>query len=889
MANHLIIGLGGSGGAVIKALHSISHKVHTPEKISANVNIEYLYVDSYNTVLNDQSACNTLGAPILLSDSQKVPLKTMDSFRLDYLDQYPGIRSFITDSDKMLIRDAIPLLSMGLTSQQRRLGRILFANNISSNSTPTFLTQLKERVAKLVGKDSDDAVSFHICAGLAGAIGSASLIDVIAQIRKEFPTQRQNPYKYKVYLYLYVPEDVVKSSHWDAGFYQANGYATLLELNAMSIGEYNPVDISGKSYDNHGNIKRLLHSCTAFDMAFLYSDTQSNGHHLDINTELPIKVADFLFQKIFNPYSLLAKHIYRLEEFPGRCPEADNRGKAARSRSFLSFGVKRLSYPETEIVEYVTFRLASQMAIQMAGGRWVNGVGFVMTDKGIDNKMIENGLIKEEIKIKFLLSDSHLTLSKPITDDPSIRKWRSIESTWQFFTDLSSEKMQPKEEKKNRLTGLLISFEQHYNEGYRGMGVKKFYRENYKNIDTFADYIGQNAEKILFYEWLHGEKSFSEIGKYISMMIDVCSTRIGLFEKNIDRLENILTGSIADDIHACESEWYNIGILEEFFTKKSIKTLEKYRGLLCDRYIMLTQIEGYRYGISLLQRIGHYFNMLRENITLLKDLAIHLSRYYEDLAGARCVADVNTPGHPSTLIIFDPEEVRRISNLLIDDETELNSQALKIRESFAALLGEDNYGFIRLMHMIDVKLMENKLTAECDCIAWNMIYNHARSDYNNRIIHVNILERIKSMYADRAQQEKFIRDLIESAKPCLQWNATEMVTGTVLTPFRNMIHLSIPEYNDSTSFRKEFIDLFAKICSTCGYFFDEYDCLSVNPNRGELTVTTIVGTFPLRYVHNLAALRERYDDLTTGQKGEYHRMMLHTESFDTPLPPLFES
>ncbi len=78
------------------------------------------------------------------------------------------------------------------------------------------MTRLKERVHVLTQRNGDEVVTFHICAGLAGGTGSGSIIDAIAQIRKEYMPQVGLGDKYKVNLYLYIPEMIVADPARDA-------------------------------------------------------------------------------------------------------------------------------------------------------------------------------------------------------------------------------------------------------------------------------------------------------------------------------------------------------------------------------------------------------------------------------------------------------------------------------------------------------------------------------------------------------------------------------------------------------------------------------------------------------------------------------------------------
>ena len=60
--------------------------------------------------------------------------------------------------------------------------------------------------------------------------------------------------------------------------------------------------------------------------------------------------------------------------------------------------------------------------------------------------------------------------------------------------------------------------------------------------------------------------------------------------------------------------------------------------------------------------------------------------------------------------------------------------------------------------------------------------------------------------------------------------------------------------------------------------------MSVNFKSNQIVVVTAHSGFPLRYVDNVRVLKEKYDILT---RNDVNRMVVHTESFPSALPALF--
>ena len=64
--------------------------------------------------------------------------------------------------------------------------------------------------------------------------------------------------------------------------------------------------------------------------------------------------------------------------------------------------------------------------------------------------------------------------------------------------------------------------------------------------------------------------------------------------------------------------------------------------------------------------------------------------------------------------------------------------------------------------------------------------------------------------------------------------------------------------------------------------------LSENYKPNQIVVVCANSGFPLRYLENLKTLKDKYDRLLASPEKELNKMVLHTESFKNPLPPLFE-
>lgn len=887
--NHLIIGLGGTGGKVLREMRKRIYEEFRSNEPSANINLEYLYVDSSPSDLDDRSEWKTMGGSVHLMDAQKVSIHGVGTNVLDNLHLYPGIQSFINEDDRKKLDDIGALIAAGIGGQRRRLGRILFVNNLSGDEQQRFTTRLLSSVQRLVDRSKENIVTFHICAGLAGGTGSGSIIDTITQIRKYYAPQHGLGDQYKIHLYLYVPEIIVANPAHNAGYYQANGYAALCELNALSTGYYKPFDVTGLSRDEHGQVKRLLDGCDAFEAAYLFSNINEAGRQLQLGTEISAAVSDFLFQKIVSANMSAGGQMSRLVgcENDGAEPERDGANAPLRSRRFLTFGVKRVEYPETEVEEYVTYSFARQAARQLQYNMWRDGIGFdecAMAEVGLGFKAdIQEKKTREEL----LLSDNYLTLSKPLVETAATKKWKEIASGWEIWTQFFAEDTQSAKDKKDWLSDFTNSCELQFGTNYRGQGVKEFYKIQRSEKNAYAAYIRRHIEERLFEEWRSGTKSTLEIEKYVNLLIDDCESRIPQFKEKIADYEACLENEIVPEIKRCNDEWNNIGWLRDAVTNASTKIFASYKTSKCDFYTMYTHIEGYRFAAELLQSVQNELVQMLNNVKSFHALLTEMSTHIDRQVDAKCKPESGAKGDGKIVKKYDPELVRETTKRFIIDEQQQKHNAAQIRGELLNLLGEDGKrSFSSLLERVDLNSLEDLFIQICLTNASAMMNDLAKADPSQKMLNVNILEKIKQEYNTDERLEDFVRDLVRSAQCYLQFNSEEIakVLPTGSTSMMRMLQLSLPEYNDPTNFRKKFVDMFSRICPG----FNANNDLSTNYKANQIVVIAAASGFPLRFVANVANLKDKYEEALIGPKAGLNKMVLHTESFRKNLPPLFE-
>lgn len=131
---------------------------------------------------------------------------------------------------------------------------------------------------------------------------------------------------------------MIQSQH-DQGFYQANGYAALSELAAMSVNAYYQLDVIAPNPDK----SRLLTNQKPFEACYLYNSINKDGSMIEFSA-LPKCAAEFLFQNLFN--TLNTVH-YESPDFDFG-PETDPSGKPIHASQFFTLEFTPAKQPEIE-------------------------------------------------------------------------------------------------------------------------------------------------------------------------------------------------------------------------------------------------------------------------------------------------------------------------------------------------------------------------------------------------------------------------------------------------------------------------------------------------------------------------------------------------------------
>src|ERR1700722_10055273 len=125
--NHLLIGLGGTGGQVLKSFRKLMYQSFRDE-VPENLVVDYLFVDSDpKSFLDDDPTWTVLGRSVQLAKRSQLLIAQANLLSVvNDLTAHPNLRPWI--GDRQAWGEILASLNIDAAGgQKRRLGRFLFA------------------------------------------------------------------------------------------------------------------------------------------------------------------------------------------------------------------------------------------------------------------------------------------------------------------------------------------------------------------------------------------------------------------------------------------------------------------------------------------------------------------------------------------------------------------------------------------------------------------------------------------------------------------------------------------------------------------------------------------------------------------------------------------
>lgn len=901
--NHLIIGLGGTGGKTIKNLRKTiceEFRCNEPNqsrfKPESPVYIKYLYMDSSKPDLAASETWRTqddIGSDIGLNKESLFPISQNNlAVRLNDPQNYPVTHRYIGKKEEWSEIFSSMNINETAGGQIRRLGAALFEPECAN-----FGAHILTLTHQLESASSQQGTQFHVCSGLAGGTGSGSFLHVIAQLRAKFP----NAQHYPIYLYLLLPEENSPwASNGEKTNYYANGYAGLQELNAYLISDssetpnkggplFSPIDLTGHtmrfenpSLGNTSKLKDRLQGC------FILDNVNESGIKVPVQ-EVTQLFAQLLYQRVFlldNPSASIPQNVksaISLENFniPDESKPSDENFKT-RSVRLQTFGVKKIVIPDEEIREHLAACFAEQSILQMLYNNWMPGDTRYRAEA--KNLSFSDFVQKEANRRSWKLANCQITLSEGLLETEITASWRSIGDEW---TEISNElkndtwKLPEQNGKDHRIDELQKKFQEHYAKNFRSTGVDAFYKSKRDDLGRENTHIAEICNVVqgwMYQKWLEGDYGFIDFQTMLADLVEDTKNRAAKIDERLKTMEG-RRNELSDLISKNKDAWGNVGILGKISGKKEA-LFDSQAECLREYYELQTWNVAWRFSEQLLQRCLIEFRDRIQVIFLEFKRSIEDAQQFFDKRKVATCRQESSDIKQNLIKFYEPDKVQDFCRNLLTSENKQRQWAQRSRSEFVSTAennkidarGKEKF-FGELLYHADLKNVLEQVARKNSQQA-----HDDETSLNTRLIDANIVSRLAGQFQDKEKLRSYVRDIVTSTQTFMRFNQSE-----ITSPPNAVMAVILPRCEEVKVFRDELASLF-KSNQTPGIALEIVDS---SRNLNQISLVCFKFGFPLRFLQPVQFLKERYD-LRLQQNPSRAKLEVHIEDHPVDrLPELF--
>lgn len=888
-SNHILVGLGGTGGKILRAFKMRMYEEFPMQEERNSLPVALMYVDSTTEMMpkdgKPRADFRVMGQDASFSNNEFLNIKAVDvEHILDHIDNFPSVKGIVDNVSA--VKGAIGSLGKA-AGQKRRAGRLLFAANAVG-----YVNCLRDANARCEEVSNEtNRLNIHIFAGLAGGTGSGSVVDVVMQSRKAFPNA-------KISVYAMIPEMNLPKSDMDQGRYYPNGYAAMNELNALQTGRWAPHDVTGRGALNLYNdrVKGVADGLT------VYSNVNENGLTINSLEELPKVVSDYMFARIFfvkeddqvNSDIIRAYNFENMDEFAlefdeTSVPAVDGKLLAARTKKINSFGIKRVIYPELRVLKHITYTTAERILYQFKYNNWRENQGYVDEEK---NKDYRREYMSEANLSEWMLNEDHLTLNKKIleadTDYPAFKEY------WHDKAIGYAEDAKKSKDPLNELDGILQEF---YDRHFREDGVEAFYRSKERVIPEMAREIRHKIESELFEKWKIGDVSAEELLK-VSKLIQ---EKMEELRKDLDTkaAEENKNYKAIDDERAVNVEDKNhLGMFQKLV--KSNDMFNNHKSILEDLYVSKTMLVALDFAKKLAAKLAIELGKMNTDISAFGQKISDAIAETQKLVAAQRKVNKGLEDMKGAIIEVSEEEAMvEFEEELRTDKVDMPNIARNIREEI--LPDGEFYNFGRLTDEISIDAIKDAFDIKLAELV--RIKHNEKADSEKKVLGLNILTQLRQKLKTDDDIKAFAVKIVNQSGVYLKLDNNQ-VTQAIhnnegnLSPQnpasinKKAILISIPSPDDNAGL-KSFADKLENAFKTSINQSIARTTITVNrnsPRKDELSILTVGYCFPMRAIDWMRTYKQRYEDfLHTGNAATDagNAILLHSEGDGTQFPSLF--
>lgn len=866
--NHILVGLGGTGGKVLKAFKKRLFQEFTPEE-RAKLPIGFLYVDTTDEMMHPgDKSWYVLGENAQFNANEFLYIK---GIQLEQVfaspSSYPGLKGVVGDPEVM--QKSIGTLSVA-AGQMRRAGRILFGANVS-----TYRATMEDVYKRVNEISKASGTCIYIFGGLAGGTGSGSIVDVVAQTRmidafkEEYHTMDGGKsVGANIVAYTMIPE-ITPPAGSDEGRYHANGYAALEELNALLCGAWKPYDLTGMSPTGRlefDGIRRVA------DGLMVYTNENEKGVTVDSLQELPQVVADFVYSKVFIEFNdkttgdfIRSTTFENITELNEMYEKAKNGAIIPyRTKTVGSFGIKRVVVPEEEIKEYFTYSLGRQALLQLRYNNWNDDLGYRSAPSNVDWADYVKGQDKKlgNPLENWRFSDKHLMLDIPILPSDE-GKWGTFQAYWGKVVPKWLEDAQSTSQPIAKLNEFCAKGLQ---TGFRATGVADFFAGKKEAREKHADEIVQRMEADLFDKWANGTFALHNLLELCDSISSETQGKIKQFEDRAVKLRQLLD-KLEQERQAKAKEYNDAGLITRGLKgKQMLAGYAEIMQKICQRR---TEVEACGFALDVLKVLQGKENVLRTRLEEFVNTVVNAIKSSDKQVGDLCKDNVDTDSLEGTVIrYYDQPKVKVFTETMIHSKKDQENISTAVRQEILKLIGTEKT-FARANAAIDLDALNDifEKTVREKVVS---IHDNTLIEDKEKLINRNILEQLSEKYSSTEDLQQFARKVISESGVLARFNPSEVnrtvannpVTIVGRTVMRRRVLVNLPKVEGNEKVQKFAENLKTALeNATDASVIVKVDMSGERKN--EITVMSVAYCFPLRCLQNLTFYKEKYDYLTT--------------------------
>jgi hypothetical protein len=883
MTNHILVGIGGTGGKILREFKKRMFEEYPNEDVRNKLPIALLYVDTTREMMG-KGRVNVMGLDASFTENEFLDIRNDVNVNniIDNISNYPHLKSIVDNAQG--VRTAIGNLGEA-AGQLRRAGRLLFSLNAQR-----YVTALQNAFKRCHDVNPDINRVVHIFVGLSGGTGSGAIVDAIAQTRKLWRDA-------KILVYAMLPERDLPHPGMDKGRYYPNAYAALVELNALQCGVYKPGDVTGNGEPlecYNPQIKGVA------DGIAVYGNSNSNGYSVHSLDELPRIVSDFTYARIFLIKQeadacgdiLRAYNFENLDgfelEFDETVPENEIKDNVelpkVRTRKISSFAIKRVIYPELRVLKHITYTVGEAVLNQFKYNNWTENNGYV---NEAPNKDYRGLYVTKEKLADWKIDLNHLTLEKSVlpTDD----NYQSFLDDWHGSVDDLSQSCA---NESNPLSAISDCMNNIYQENFREVGVDVYYANKRRVFREIAAEMRHSVENEIYKMWRNGELSAMDLKHIVEVVAQYVAEDLrDEIQHAVVSNDDELNAS-NDELSALRHDWAGVA-LNLFGQRKRIYA--KYCDELAYYMEAKTKSVALNFASDLQQVVNREFGHLVEDVTSFVTLLTNAS----DSVGDLIVAQRRTnPGLENVRgAIIEVCEDSAMVNFERDfklDQVAMSRTSQQLRE--AIIGGIEFINFADLVNRISISDIQEAFDTT---LATAVRARHDELPATApKVLGLNVLSQLQQQLDNEQAMNEFARNLLIQADPFVVIDNTEIdrhvrnnattIKGTNINLRECLIAIPAPDGSDRLVQFADKLEQSFRGCAANGQ--KPPRVFKGSPRTNEMYIITINSGYPLRAITWLAEDKRKFDRfIHTGNAAQdiTNSIMLFGEGRGENLPNLF--